>query len=107
MEGRSESGCHDHVFRNQSVGIRLNSAGRAPRFATVMRMQMSSTSAFAYSTNTSKYLLFANIPVSTSSYSGSLLARPRFMRMRSSYGYASCGYLYTYFMYECVGVLST
>ena len=30
----------------------------------------------------------------------------RFVSTRSPYGNARCGYLYRYFMYECVGVLS-
>ena len=32
--------------------------------------------------------------------------RRRFVSIKSPYGYAACGYLYRYFMYECVGVLS-
>ena len=68
---------------------------------------MSSWAALAYSTTTSKYRFSSKMPVSSSSYSGSCLPRPRFVETRSQYGKARCGYLYWHFRYECVGVLST
>ena len=67
---------------------------------------MSSGAALAYSTVTSQYRFSAKTPVSSSSYSGSCRVRAPLVRTRSSYGYARCGYLYSHFMYEWVGVLS-
>ena len=44
----------DQVLRNQTVGSRRMLAASGPRFATVILIRMSSVSALAYSTNTSK-----------------------------------------------------
>jgi hypothetical protein len=46
--------CHDHVFRNHSVGSTCSGAGSGPRLCTVTSIAMSSGAAFAYSTTTSK-----------------------------------------------------
>ena len=42
----------------------------------------------------------------TNSYSNSVRDRFLLVSTRAEYGNAACGYLYRYFMYECVGVLS-
>ena len=45
---------HDQVLRNQSVGSRWSGAGSGPRLVDRIRIRMSSASALAYSTSTSK-----------------------------------------------------
>ena len=57
-------------MRNQTVGRSQIGAFSGPRFAAVMRINMSSSPAFAYSMYTSKYRFSLKIPVSHSSYSG-------------------------------------
>ncbi len=52
--GRGAPSPQLHVFRNQSVGRTWSDAASFPRFATVIRIRMSSGPAFAYSTKTSK-----------------------------------------------------
>ena len=96
----------DQQFRNQIVGSKRIRAASGPRLLTVMRTRMSSGVLFAYSTTTSKYRSSSNIPVSNSSNSGSSFPRCRLRSTSSAYGNAACGYLYRYFMYEWVGVLS-
>ena len=54
--GRRAQFSHNHVLRNQIVGSTRRLAASGPRFVTVILIRMSSTSALAYSTNTSKYL---------------------------------------------------
>src|SRR5215472_14142356 len=92
----------DHIF----VESTCNLADCGPRLCTEILTRTSSGSALAYSTNTSKYLSSSKMPVSSNSYSNSSRERCRFVCTSSLYGYSPCGYLYRYFMYECVGVLS-
>src|ERR1700732_2467768 len=54
ITGRRKSLPHDHVLRNQIDGKIFSDAYSGPRLIAVILMRMSSTSAFAYSTNTSK-----------------------------------------------------
>src|SRR3954454_24910779 len=96
--GRGAEPPHDHVFRNQMVGRMEILALDGPRFAAVMLIKISSTSTFAYSTKTSKYLSLSKIPVSSSSNSDAFFPRPRFSSTNCVYGKAACGYLYKYFM---------
>lgn len=54
----------------------------------------------------SQYLSSSNASVSVISYSPTSLPRLFDSRTSCSYGYSRWGYLYRYFMYECVGVES-
>src|SRR4051812_42144623 len=106
MLGRVEFSLHDQVLRYHSVGRTCRTAETSPRLQSVIWTRMSSGPALAYSTKTSMYSSLLKTPVSMSSYSGCVRLRPRLVATISSYGKADCGYLYRYFMYECVGVLS-
>ena len=54
---------HDQVLRNQIVGSSRILAACGPLLATAILIRISSTSAFAYSTKTSKYRLSSKMPV--------------------------------------------
>src|SRR5580765_4103189 len=86
---------HDHVFRNQIVGSTLIGASSGPRLQTVILMRIEVASAFAYSMNTSKYLLSLKMPVSSNSNSGSFLPLFALSSLNLSYGNSCCGYLYS------------
>src|SRR6516162_6653638 len=96
-DGFVSSGHQLQKLRNQTVGSTWISASVGPRLAMLISTNMSVGEAFAYSTNTSKYRFSLNIPVSRSSYSGSVLLRPLFAFIRWRYGNSLCGYLYRYF----------
>src|SRR5262245_53729605 len=64
IDGRDGRSYHDQMLRNQIVGRTAIAAVVEPRLVTRRRIRMSSGSAFAYSTSTSKYRLSANALVS-------------------------------------------
>src|ERR1700760_4709838 len=92
-QGFDESGHHDQRLRNQSVGSTCTEAVSGARLQRLIWIRMSVGDFLAYSTNTSKYRFSWNTPVSSSSYSRPVRPRRAFVAIRSSYGYAACGYL--------------
>src|SRR6516164_5716187 len=92
-EGFGSSGHHVQMLRNQRVGNTWITLSSGPRLHTLISINKSVGEAFAYSTNTSKYRSSLNMPVSSSSYSGSVLLRPLLVCIRFRYGYSFCGYL--------------
>ena len=62
-DGLASFGHHVQVLRNQRVGSRWSKAASGPRLRTLIWIRMSWGSAFAYSTNTSKYRFSLNTPV--------------------------------------------
>jgi hypothetical protein len=65
------------VLRNQRVGRTWSGAASGPRLTAVIRIAMSSSSTFAYSTVMSKNRSSSKMPVSSSSYSGPCPPRRR------------------------------
>ena len=94
------------VLRNQIVGSRVSGAGSGPRLATLILIRMSSTSALAYSTKTSKYRSSLKTPVSISSNSADCGHGGDSLQAVARKGTQPAGTCRDSCMYECVGVES-
>src|SRR5262249_27165426 len=92
-DGFVSSGHQAQKLRNHKVGNTWISASASPRLAMLISINMSVGEAFAYSTNTSKYRSSLNMPVSSSSYSESVLLQRMLVCIRFRYGYSFFGYL--------------
>jgi len=88
IDGFDSSGHQVQILRNQRVGNTWITLSSGPRLYTLISISKSVGAAFAYSTKTSKYRSSLNMPVSSSSYSGSVLLRLLLEFIRSAYGYA-------------------